>query len=118
MTVQHYTGGCQCGAVRYEVDADLDNTITCNCSRCARLGFVLSFAPEGAFNLRKGEGATTEYLFNTGKIRHLFCSTCGVESFARGQMPDGTSMIAVNVRCLDGVDTSKLSPVAYDGASA
>ena len=44
MPVQHYNGGCQCGAVRYEVDTDLDKTITCNCSRCQRRGSVLSFA--------------------------------------------------------------------------
>ena len=34
MPMQHYHGGCQCGAVTYEVDADLDQAITCNCSRC------------------------------------------------------------------------------------
>ncbi|GGE30234.1 aldehyde-activating protein [Agaricicola taiwanensis] len=117
MTTQHYTGSCQCGAVRYEVDVDLDHTITCNCSRCGRLGLVLAFAPEQAFDLKQGEGATTEYLFNTGKIHHRFCSTCGVESFARGTAPDGKTMMAINVRCLDGVDPSKLSPTPYDGAS-
>ncbi|MFY9828017.1 MAG: GFA family protein, partial [Rhodoplanes sp.] len=45
MTSKHYTGGCQCGAVRYEVTADLDNTVTCNCSRCGKLGSILAFAP-------------------------------------------------------------------------
>ena len=29
----HYTGGCQCGAVRYEVECSLDAPIACNCSR-------------------------------------------------------------------------------------
>ncbi len=46
---------------------------------------------------------------------HLFCSTCGTQSFARGQKPDGTKMVAVNVRCLDGVDVSTLSPQHFDG---
>ena len=26
-----YTGGCQCGAVRYEVSADIGEVISCNC---------------------------------------------------------------------------------------
>ena len=44
MGTMHYRGSCQCGAVSYEVDVDLDNTVTCNCSRCKRLGLVLVFA--------------------------------------------------------------------------
>ncbi|MDI4666849.1 GFA family protein [Xanthobacter autotrophicus] len=117
MAMQHYSGGCQCGAVRFEVDVDLDHTVTCNCSRCRPLGSILAFAPASAFHLVKGEGATTEYLFNSGKIHHLFCSTCGIESFARGTAPDGADVVAVNARCLEGVDLKALHPVEYDGAS-
>ncbi|MEP9378559.1 GFA family protein [Aquabacter sp. CN5-332] len=117
MAIQHYFGGCQCGAVRFEVDLDLDDTMTCNCSRCGRLGTILTFAPAGAFTLKKGEGAMTEYLFNKHRIQHLFCATCGVESFARGTKLDGTAVVAVNARTLDGVDLSSLKPIANDGAS-
>ena len=117
MASKHYTGGCQCGAVRYEVTADLDNTVTCNCSRCARLGAILAFAPAPSFKLLSGEDAQTEYRFNKKVIAHLFCSTCGIQSFARGAMTDGTPMVAVNVRCLDGVDPAALSPRAVDGRS-
>ena len=59
--------------------------------------------------------ALTEYLFNKRVIRHLFCKTCGIESFAYGQMPDGTPMVAVNVNCLDGVEPRELTPHHYDG---
>ena len=90
MPLNHYEGGCQCGAVSYEADVDLDNTLTCNCSRCQRMGFVLAFTPRENFQLKSGDGQMTEYLFNRKTIRHLFCSTCGVESFAYGKMPDGT----------------------------
>ncbi len=33
-----YTGGCQCGKVRYEAQAEIGEVITCNCSRCRKLG--------------------------------------------------------------------------------
>ena len=33
-----HTGGCQCGNVRYEVQADINEVFACNCSRCGRLG--------------------------------------------------------------------------------
>jgi hypothetical protein len=38
-----------------------------------------------------------------------------VESFARGRSPDGSEMIAINVRCLDGIDIASLSPKPFDG---
>ncbi len=110
-----HTGGCQCGAVRYEAETDLDGAIACNCSRCGRAGFILKFVPESAFTLLKGEGAQTEFLFNTHKIHHQFCKTCGIESFARGTGPDGAKMVALNIRCFDGVDVHDLQPTPYDG---
>jgi hypothetical protein len=117
MGVQKYTGGCQCGAVRYEVDVDLDNTMSCNCSRCGRLGSILTFAPSDAFRLISGEGGMTDYQFNRHVIHHLFCTTCGIESFARGKGPDGAEMVAVNARCLDGVEPDSLNPKKVDGRS-
>ena len=117
MAARQYSGGCHCGVVRYEVTADLDRTITCNCSRCAKLGAILTFAPAQSFTLKSGERAVTDYQFNKKMIHHLFCATCGIQSFARGAMPDGTPTVAVNVRCLDNIDPATLSPQAVDGRS-
>jgi hypothetical protein len=114
---QSYSGGCQCGAVRFRVEADLDHTITCNCSRCRPLGMILTFAPQSAFALERGEGALSEYRFNSQKIAHLFCATCGVQSYGKAAGPDGTPMVAVNARCLDGIDLDALTPKAVDGKS-
>jgi hypothetical protein len=118
MTAQAYHGSCQCGAVAYDVEVDISNPVTCNCSRCRRLGSVLAFSPRENFRLLSGEDDLTEYLFNRRAIRHLFCRTCGIESFAYGKMPDGTPVVAVNVNCLDGVDPRALSAKHVDGRSA
>ncbi|MGE3142651.1 MAG: GFA family protein [Hyphomonadaceae bacterium] len=115
MSAQPYEGGCHCGAVRYRVTADLTQAIVCNCSHCQAKGFILAFAPPDQFELLRGEDAQTEYLFNKHVIRHLFCKTCGMQSFARGQTPDGKAMIAVNARALDGVEPGALSPMPVDG---
>ena len=117
MAEQRYTGGCQCGKVRYEVTTDLDRTMSCNCSRCAKLGWIISFVPASNFRLLSGEDGLSDYLFNKHVIHHLFCSTCGIESFARGTGPDGSEAVAVNARCLDGVDVGALKPTAVDGKS-
>jgi len=112
-----YAGGCQCGRVRYEVATDPQQAIACNCSNCAKHGLWLTFATPDQFKLLAGEDALVDYQFNRHVIHHLFCPTCGVESFARGKTPDGGDMIAVNVRCLDGVDIATLAPKPFDGRS-
>ena len=117
MSAQTYTGGCQCGKVRYEVLLDLGEVISCNCSRCGRLGSLLAFTPAANFKLISGQGAMTEFQFNKHVFHHLFCSTCGIQSFARGKRPDGAEMIAINVRCIDGIDPDKLTVKKVDGRS-
>lgn len=111
-----FEGGCHCGAVRYRVSGlNLSSTITCNCSRCAKLGSVLSFVPADSFNLLSGEDKLTDYQFNKKLIHHLFCSICGIQSFSRGVGQDGSPMVAVSVRCIDGVDVDALSPQKFNG---
>lgn len=117
MTTKTYHGSCQCGAVAYEVNLDLSSTITCNCSRCQRLGSILAFTPWDQFTLTKGDKATTTYQFNRRAIEHRFCSTCGIQSYAKGKTRDGAEMAAINVRCLHDVDLGALTPKHVDGAS-
>jgi hypothetical protein len=112
-----WTGGCHCGLVRYEVETSLDGLVTCNCSICQKRGSILAFVPESSFRLISGEDAQTDYQFNKKTIHHLFCKTCGVSSFATGRKPDGTATVAVNVRCLDGLDAHTLNPTPFDGKS-
>lgn len=115
--MERHEGGCQCGRVRFSVEISLDNLISCNCSRCGKLGSILAFSSADAFSLEIGEDALTEFKFNTHKISHLFCEICGIQSFGRGVAPDGREMVAVNVRCLDDVDVFALKPQQVDGKS-
>lgn len=119
MAEQTHTGGCHCGKVRYQVQMDLGGGpfITCNCSICSKTGTMLGFVPASAFTLLSGEEALTDYQFNKKHIHHLFCSTCGIRSFARGAAPDGSPIAAVNLRCLDDVDLAALPTMQYDGKS-
>ncbi len=113
--MSEHQGGCHCGRVRFRVTADLTSTVTCNCSICQKTGTILTFVPASDFELLSGEDALTDYQFNRMVIHHLFCKTCGIRSFARGKKPDGSEMVAVNVRCLDDVDLGGLSPRSFDG---
>jgi hypothetical protein len=113
--MQKYQGGCHCQAVRYEVEIDVTQSITCNCSICIKRGSILSFVAESHFTLLKGAENLTDYQFNRKNIHNTFCKTCGITSYASGTGPDGIKMIAINVRCLDGIDLHSFSPVEVDG---
>jgi len=110
-------GGCHCGKVRYEVAVDLTNpVIACNCSMCGRSGTLLTFVPADKFTLLSGEGELTDYQFGAKHIHHLFCKTCGIKSFARGEGKQGPTA-AINTRCLDDIDPTKLKVMNFDGKS-
>lgn len=114
---KEHTGGCHCGKVRYKAKTDLAQIISCNCSICQKRGHWLTFVGADQFTLLSGETDLADYQFNRNVIHHLFCKTCGIESFARGSMPDGSPMVAINVRCLDGIDLTPIKPMPFDGRS-
>jgi hypothetical protein len=95
-----HSGGCHCGAVAFEVEAPAKIVASdCNCSICRMSGYLHLIVPRSRFHLLQGADQLTEYKFNTGTARHLFCGRCGVKSFyVPRSNPDGYS---VNVRCLD-----------------
>lgn len=115
--IEKHAGGCHCGAVRYEVETDLGQVMSCNCSLCEKRGSLLAFVPLSQFNLLSGADALSDYQFNKKIIHHLFCGTCGVAPFARGVGPGGVEMVAINVRCLDDVDLEALKVAPFDGKS-
>jgi hypothetical protein len=117
MEAKTYTGSCQCGAIRYEARIALEKVVTCNCSRCQKLGSMLAFIPASEFRLLYGADDLKHFTFNTHRIDHTFCKGCGIQSFAHAKAPDGTNTVAINARCLDDVDLTSLTIVHYDGKS-
>ncbi len=112
------TGGCHCKKIRYEVNIDLTKPVVdCNCSYCPVKGLLLSAILETDITVLSGEDNLTEYRFNTEKIRHLFCKTCGVQCFAQAPGKDGTLMRMINDRTIDDIDLSALNRMPFDGKS-
>jgi hypothetical protein len=73
--------------------------------------------PAAQFTLTGGEDALTTYRFNTLRLGHHVCSTCGVQGFADGKGPDGTDMRAINLRAVTDCDLDALTVKHVDGAS-
>ena len=110
-----YQGGCHCGAVRFEISADLANITECNCSICTRKGAIHHRVHD--FKLLTGQDALKLYQFGERIAKHWFCTHCGIHSFTNPRAaPD---KVTVNLRCLD--DFHRLRPrmiiKEFDGAN-
>ncbi|MDP1909603.1 MAG: GFA family protein [Hyphomicrobium sp.] len=94
-------GGCHCKAVRFSArlrDPPVP-ALDCNCSICAKIGFIHIIVPHVDFTLESGADSLSSYRFATGMAEHLFCSICGVKSFYQPRShPDAWSL---NAYCLD-----------------
>jgi hypothetical protein len=113
-----YEGSCHCGAVKFEVTMPPPTkAYACNCSMCSRAGWLLAFAKDGAFKLLHGQDAVTDYQFNKKKTHHVFCKTCGVRAYSHGTDKEGRPTMAVNLRCVAGIDAVALPLEMFDGAS-
>lgn len=78
------TGGCHCGAIRYEIEGDPVAHALCHCGDCRKhagapvVGWLL--LPEAAMRVTKG--APTEYA-SSENGRRYFCGACGTGVFYR-----------------------------------
>ena len=108
-------GGCHCGAVTFEVLLPDEIAVrVCNCSICAKSGYLHYHVGGDRFRLLTGADKITTYSFNTGTAKHHFCSVCGIKSFyVPRSKPDGFS---VNVRCLEPGAVRVTGSKPFDGA--
>ncbi len=107
-------GSCHCGAVKFLVEAPtIIDAVECNCSICARAGYLHLMVPRDRFKLLSGSDALSTYTFNTGVAQHLFCRHCGIKSFyVPRSHPDGYS---INVRCLERTHITHVNVTLFDG---
>ena len=112
-----YQGGCHCGRISFKIEGVIDQVIDCNCSLCRKRGGLLWFVPRDALSLTGEAQGVGTYTFNTHKLQHHFCTTCGIAPYSEGQGADGTAMASINVRCLEEVDLATLKIVPFDGRS-
>lgn len=73
------------------------------------------FASPERFRLGKPEPAVATYTFYRHAVKHRFCPTCGIHVFAQGADAQGNPFVAVNIRCIDGLDLSAVTVREFDG---
>jgi hypothetical protein len=105
-----YQGSCHCGQIKFVVEGELSEVLSCNCSICQKKGSLLWFLPS---NQVKVSLETPEIFV----INHHFCKNCGIHPYAQGIDAEGNSMFAINVRCIDDIDLEKIKINYFDGRS-
>ncbi len=108
-----YRGSCHCGAIRFEAIGELRELDLCNCSICARNGFLHWYVEPEDFRLLSSDETLETYQFGTRTAKNHFCRVCGIAPFRRAR--SDPEMVDVNVRCLEGVDVSELRCNEFDG---
>jgi hypothetical protein len=108
-------GGCHCGAIAYEFEGEIGAVLDCNCSLCQKRGGLLHFIPASTFILKTARENLGTYKFNKHVIDHHFCLQCGISPFSEGKGPGGETMVAINARCVEGVDPRELDIRFFNG---
>jgi hypothetical protein len=110
-----YVLACHCNAIRIEVDADLTTLRDCNCSVCARSGFLHWYVPASTTRLLTPSPPLSTYVWrHLGGSQH-FCPACGTAILRTGYLNHGQRCVSVNARCLEGVDVFALDVERFDG---
>ena len=112
-----YSGGCHCGAVRFEAELDLGKGATrCNCTICTKVGSTGLVVKPSAFRLLAGAESLGEYRVGSSPNRRAFCKRCGVHVFGQGVVEElGGAFVSVNAHCLEDVELSALKVQYWDG---
>ena len=109
-----YTGGCQCGNIRYEIGSTPKIVVACHCTDCQRqsgsaFGMTL-VVDEADFRLTEGELKTIASKSAAGRAKiGAFCPECGTRIYHKNEWRKGS--VSVKPGTLD--DTRWLTPTMH-----
>jgi hypothetical protein len=96
------TGGCLCGAVRFEVERPLVSASYCHCTRCQRRTGAAASAQAviepGSPRIVKGEDVVHAFQPPDGWAK-LFCSECGSALFSQSRADE--SLMTIRMGAFD-----------------
>ena len=114
MTVR--TGGCLCGAVRYEALGALREVVVCHCRMCRKAhGHIGAYTASARDALRLVEARGLKWYRSSAQARRGFCSECGATLFWEGDGRDTMSIAAGTLDEPTGLATALQIHVASAG---
>ena len=81
MSAPTNSGSCRCGAIAFEISADVTDVIVCHCSICRRLtggnGIAVVIVDNDHFRWTQGEDLIENWQKPKGNWQSWFCRKCG-----------------------------------------
>jgi hypothetical protein len=103
MAFEPLTGGCGCGAVRFEIGEQLGPARYCHCTRCQRRSGTAASASAviapGSLVVTAGEEHLRGWTPEGGREK-VFCAACGSALFIRN--PETGELAGVRLGAIDG----------------
>ena len=97
------TGGCNCGAVRFEVSHPFVSAVYCHCTRCQRRTGTAASANgrtvPGSFRVVQGEDRMRAWTPASGAAKY-FCGDCGSALFSATS--EDPPAVGVRLGAVDG----------------
>ena len=102
---------CHCGSVAIEINFEhgLENLRRCDCSLCARKGYVMASVPVEHLSIIKGEQVLSLYQWGSNIAEHYFCSKCGV--YTHHKRRSNPREYGINIACIPGVRALEYSNI-------
>ena len=114
-----YTGGCACGAIRYEISGEPIIMLDCQCRQCQResgTGHASHVTFQAAEVKIEGKAATWDMVGDGGtRKRRAFCPTCGAPVYMT--FPDASDIFIVKPASLDDPSRYKPQMVTWTAAA-
>jgi hypothetical protein len=113
------TGGCLCGALRYEIAGDPIFAAHCHCRTCQKgsggpMTTAVAF-PESALRLSSGQPKCFTYTGDSRKpVERMFCGECGAMIYGKPAL--AKEMIFISAASLD--DPSWVKPALHAYAAS
>lgn len=104
--IHSYRGGCQCGAVVYEVELDLAAP-----AAGAKSVWQREVRPS-AFRLLEGEDQLSGVQFWDGAQHNFYCARCGAHAYARHMVANDVSFYVVDLLALHGKRSARAPRLA------
>ncbi len=116
MTDETHTGGCLCGAVRYEARGPLADVTACHCSQCRRQsGHLYATTGVARQDLMLIEDRGLKWYRASETARRGFCGECGSTLFWESDAGDATAILAGSLDAPTGLKLARHIFVADKG---
>ena len=106
-----FTGGCQCGAVRYRAEPIVDNAHICHCRMCQKavgnFFAALVGAPKTTVTWTRGKPSV---FMSSEHVERGFCGKCGTPLFYNGV---NSRYVSLTIGSMDHPE--QLKPRSQDG---